>query len=75
MDMDFPHRGNVAVDLAILLARSSALQAATPTAIAQTRLDMPTSTCASGHDHVALFADSEETVAAASFAPIFNVRQ
>jgi len=84
MDMSFsPRKWSAAIDLSALLARTSVLQSASPTAQAQTRLDTAGAQIEPGDPHVALFAEgqAEPGVAdhgasfAALSAEIFRPRQ
>lgn len=74
MDLSFIRRQRPAViDLAALLARTSAAQSASPTARAQVRLD---TVAHINHDdpHVALFAAADEAASASASASLAAVR-
>ncbi len=60
MDMSFPpRRRSVVVDLSALLARTSVMQSASPTAQAQTRLDTAATHGDPADPHIALFAEGQ----------------
>jgi hypothetical protein len=84
MDLSFIRRQRAEpIDLAVLLARTSAAQSASPTARAQIRLDAFTGTVRTTDPHIALFAESLPATAfgtdVASFASLsdrfFSPRQ
>jgi hypothetical protein len=81
MDLAFSRRNAfqpAALDLATLLARISAAQAATPTARSQLFLDRRPRPVGYGDARIALFTGPlavEAQVAGASFAAIFSPRQ
>lgn len=74
MDLGFALRRDKArrtPELAVLLGRSAARQAATPTARTQARID----NAVTQETHIPLFADGARDGAGAAFTPTVNDRQ